>query len=103
MNTRKNYPKFKSLFIVLSSLCFLSCGSFKGASYFSNDGIYTYGLKKNYERSSSDATDNGNYYSNYFKDLLQDNIQENELYFTDTENYTSEDIDLEKDNYVENS
>ena len=106
MNTRKNYPKFKSLLIVLSSLCVLSCGSFKGASYFSNDGIYTYDytyeLKKNSERSSSNASDNGNYYSNYFKDLLQDNIQENELYFTDTENYTSEDIDLEKDNYVEN-
>ena len=73
MNTRKNYPKFKNLFIVLSSLCFMSCGSFKGASYFSNDGIYTYDytyeLKKNSERSSTDASDNGNYYSNYFKDF----------------------------------
>jgi len=107
MNTLKNCTKFKSLFIVLSSLCFQSCGSFKGASYFSNDGIYTYDyaykLKKNSEGSSSDVSENGNYYSNYFKDLLQDNIQENELYFTDAENYTSEDISLEKDNYVENS
>ena len=104
MNTRKYFIKFKSLLIALiASLIFLSCGSFSGASYFSNDGIYTSEIPKRSERNSESISNNNNYYTNYFKDLIQDDVSENEIYFTDTENYASQDIYLDENNYVESS
>ena len=101
MNTRKYFIKFKSLLIALiASLTFLSCGSFSGASYFSNDGIYTSEIPKRSERNSESISNNNNYYTNYFKDLIQDDVSENEIYFTNTENYASEDVYLDENNYV---
>jgi hypothetical protein len=102
MNTRKHNRKFRSFFIALvASLIFLSCGSFNGASYLSNDGIYTSEISKKSERKSRSISNNSNYYSNYFKDLVQDDVSENEIYFTDTENYSSEEVYLDENNYVE--
>ena len=95
MNARTNYLRISSFFIaMIAILTLLGCGSFQGASYFSSDGIYTTEVQPRTEQPNSAASNNSNYYSNYFKDAAQGTSAENEMYFTDTENYTSEDAYL---------
>jgi len=94
MNARTNIQKTKGLFIALiASLTFVGCGSFQGASYFSSDGIYTTKTQVRTERTVRPQRTNSNnssYYSEYFKDAAAGTVAENEVFFTDTENYTSE-------------
>jgi hypothetical protein len=104
MNAQLYSLKITSLFISLTaSLSLLSCGSFQGASYFSSDGIYTNNVQTSSERSAVATNNNGDYYSNYFKDAAQENLAENEMYFTDTENYTSKEPYTDENTYVESS
>lgn len=104
MNELTIFPKFTSLFLVLvASLNLLSCGSFQGVSYFSSDGIYNSKVQIRNERPVPITKNNSNYYLNYFKDAAQGTISENEIYFTDTDNYTSEENYLDDSNYVESS
>jgi len=104
MNARTNYPKFTSLFTAFTaSLFLLSCGSFQGASYFSSDGIYTTEVQTRTEQPVAEQKNSSNYYSNYFKDAAQGTTAENEMYFTDTENYTSEETFVDENTYVESS
>ncbi len=104
MNTRKYFRKFRILSIALvASSVFLSCGSFSGASYFSNDGIYISEISKRSDLNSESIVNNSNYYSNYFKDLVQDDFPENKIYFTDTDNYTSEEFYLDENKDIKSS
>ena len=104
MNARTNYLRFSSFFIALTAfLTLLGCGSFQGASYFSSDGIYTTEVQPRTEQPTETATDNSNYYSNYFKDAAQGTNTENEMYFTDAENYSSEGSYINETEYVEDS
>ena len=104
MNARRNYPKLTSLFIALSaSLTLLSCGSFQGASYFSSDGIYNArGEVRNVSPQQTESN-NGSYYSKYFSDAAQGTLSENEMIFTDTENYTTDETYADESSYVESS
>jgi hypothetical protein len=107
MNARTNIQKTKGLFIALiASLTFVGCGSFQGASYFSSDGIYTTKTQVRTERTVRPQRTNSNnssYYSEYFKDAAAGTVAENEVFFTDTENYTSEQNYTDENNYVESS
>ena len=107
MNARKNIQKIKGSIIALTaSLSFVGCGSFQGASYFSSDGIYTTKTQVRTERTVRPQRTNSNnssYYSEYFKDAATGTVAENEVFFTDTDNYTSEQDYTDENNYVESS
>ena len=107
MNAQTNIQKIKGLFIALTaSLTLVGCGSFQGASYFSSDGIYNTKTQVRTERTVRPQRTNSNnssYYSEYFKDSAASTVAENEIFFTDTDNYTSEENYTDENNYVESS
>ena len=77
------------LFGILSTLL-ISCGSYQNSSYYDNDGIY--GSSKPQEREenkySEQNLEQSNQYASKFKSM------QNEYdYFTDVENYSSNDND----------
>lgn len=107
MNAQTNIQKIKGLFIALTaSLTLVGCGSFQGASYFSSDGIYTTKTQVRTERTvrtQATNSNNSSYYSEYFKDAAAGTLADNEEYFTDTDNYTSEQDYTDENTYVESS
>ena len=107
MNAPTNIQKIKGLFIALTaSLTLVGCGSFRGASYFSSDGIYTTKTQVRTERTvwtQATNSNNSSYYTEYFKDVAAGTVADNKLYFTDTDNYTSEQDYTDENTYVESS
>lgn len=77
---------------VAGFLLLTSCGSFQGASYYDNDGIYSSSTlsDNSYERPVKD--DNRSIYRDYFNYKAQEYeaiANENDsLYFTDIDNYS---------------
>lgn len=81
---------------VAGFLLLTSCGSFQGASYYDNDGIYSSSTlsDNSYERPVKD--DNRSIYRDYFNYKAQEYeaiANENDsLYFTDIDNYSGTEI-----------
>ena len=92
---KKKHLIFKSINLFLSislALLFTKCGSFQGSSYFDSDGIYFSESKSSLEKTN--AITKYNYYEQYFKNAANNgyvDISEEEIYFTDTNSYTSSD------------
>jgi len=104
MNARTNFQKIKVFFTAfIASLTFVGCGSFQGASYFSSDGIYSTKTQVRTEQSSQPKSTNSSYYSDYFKDAAQGTVAENEVFFTDTDSYTSEQSYANENTAIESS
>ena len=104
MNARTNFQKIKVFFTAfIASLTFVGCGSFQGASYFSSDGIYSTKTQVRTEQSSQPKSTNSSYYSDYFKDAAQGTVEENEVFFTDTDSYTSEQSYANENTGIESS
>ncbi|MBF02857.1 MAG: hypothetical protein CMP76_06135 [Flavobacterium sp.] len=80
-----------SLLGILSVMMLVSCGSYQNTSYYDNDGIY--GSNQRYEVSndnkySQQNLESSNKYSQQFKSM-----QDDYTYFTDVEDYSSENND----------
>jgi hypothetical protein len=104
MNTARFLRKLTSLILTISaSLILFSCGSFQGASYFESDGIYTNKTQYRTEQPQNVASSKGSYYKEYFKNAADGNVSDDEMYFTDTESYVSENSYNENTNYSESS
>lgn len=90
MNANLSFQKIKNLILVFAvSIILFSCGSFKSASYFDADGIYA--SQSNREQRVPQVENNNDYYSQYFKDIADNNVPVNndDTYFTDTESYST--------------
>ena len=87
-----NLRKFNSFSIIgLLSLFLVSCGSYQNSSYYDNDGIYGNNDRpqENYNNKYSEQNiEQSNQYASQFK-----NMQNEYEYFTDVENYTSNNQD----------
>ena len=68
------------------SLFAVSCGSYQNSSFYDNDGIYGSSEKPNNTNIQyQEQNASGNQYANQFRDMQNDFG-----YFTDVDNYTSE-------------
>lgn len=82
---------FNYFILILVGISVISCGSFKNSSYEDNDGIYSSTSKRETELNREEQSVNANSnieYAQKFKDL-QRNFEES-VYFTDVNNYVSE-------------
>ena len=82
---------FLSMLGILSVIMLVSCGSYQNTSYYDNDGIY--GSNQRYEVSNDNKYSqqnlvSSNKYSQQFKSM-----QDDYTYFTDVEDYSSENND----------
>ena len=92
MNANLSFQKIKNLLLgFAASIILFSCGSFKSASYFDSDGIYA--TQSSREQQVPQVENKNNYYSQYFKDVADNNVPVNydDTYFTDTESYGTTD------------
>ncbi|MFZ8960857.1 MAG: hypothetical protein ACO2Y1_04240, partial [Flavobacteriaceae bacterium] len=94
MNALHTFASLKNIVTLgMSTMVILSCGSFQGASYFESDGIYT---SRNEIRQNPNTTaqksSKSDYYSSYFKNAADGylDVANDDLYFTDSEGYTSD-------------
>tara|TARA_A100001011_G_scaffold400396_1_gene514638 strand:- start:4707 stop:6071 length:1365 start_codon:yes stop_codon:yes gene_type:complete len=92
----KKKPSIFKFYILLLNFVIanllLSCGSFKGSSYFDSDGIYVSQFEANKDDSKVETNDN--YYEQYFKDAADNgyvDVTEEDIYFTDSDSYNSTD------------
>ena len=75
----------------LLSLFIVSCGSYQNTSYYDNDGVYSSAERENTpveNKYSEQNMEKGNEYASQFK-----NMQNEYDYFTDVENYSSNNQD----------
>ena len=91
MKKKPFYAQIKDLFFGLSLIALIvSCGSFKGSSYFNSDGIY-FSESKLISEKPNTITKN-NYYEQYFKEAANNGYvetTEEDIYFTDVNSYNS--------------
>ena len=91
MKKKPFYAKIKNLFFGLSLIALIvSCGSFKGSSYFNSDGIY-FSESKLISEKHNTITKN-NYYEQYFKEASNNGYvetTEKDIYFTDVNSYNT--------------
>jgi hypothetical protein len=94
MNALHTFTSLKNIVTLgMSTMVILSCGSFQGASYFESDGIYTsHNEIRQIPNATAQQSSKSDYYSSYFKNAADGylDVADDDLYFTDSEGYTSD-------------
>lgn len=104
MKATRTTQKIKSVFFTISaSLILMGCGSFQGSSYYDLDGIYNSKSQVRMERPQKINSTKSSYYKEYFKEAAEGSLSENEMYFTDTDSYSSEGEYMDSSSYTESS